>query len=159
MERLFKRSSNRVILFRLWVLGILLAVAGIISFYLVRPSQADLDAEKRLVGRWGIWLEKYDPSIPPGRIIEWKSDGHIMHYSPELEPLGDTAGNQDVSSAWRIRDDQLITETRNPRVFRGTMRESNELIWESDDAFVMLVRVASGRRAPVYYRRMVPANQ
>lgn len=130
------------------------AVTAAVVFSLLRPSKADLAAETRLLGRWEVWYAKYNPTVPPDRIIEWMPDGGVAHYSPELEPWGDTSENPEMTSAWRIRKGKLITELRNPSAFRGTVRESTDLIWESDDAVVFHVTSASGQKAQLHYRRL-----
>lgn len=82
MERLYKNANLRLLWFRTSVLCLILAVTAAVSISLLRPSKADLDAESRLLGKWEVWYGKYDPTLPPDRIIEWIPDGASAHFSP-----------------------------------------------------------------------------
>lgn len=155
MQRLYRNANHRVVLFRLCVSFGMLAVVAAIGFAIMRPSNADLDAEKRLIGKWEVWYVNYDPTVPPDRIIEWKPNGGTAHFSPELESWGDTDENEQLSSTWRIRQGKLITETRNPPVFRGTMRDSVDLFWESDDAVVFTATGVNGQKVQLHYHRLL----
>jgi hypothetical protein len=135
--------------------AVVIALAVGMIWYML-PSREDLSAEKRLVGKWGIWKEGSDMSLPTERIIEWQPEGQVAHYSPWMEPLGNSTESSDRTSHWRIRNGKLIIESRVPELKDGLIREEVQLDWQDTDTLRAKIESGDGTNASVLYKRILP---
>ena len=155
MQNAPERHVNR---FRLIYIGggcviALAAVAFLIGYLL--PSEADVAAEQRLLGKWAMWIEGSDMALPTQRIVEWLPNGQTAHYSPTMEPLGNSFEKDDRSSNWRIRNGKLIIDVQAQELKDGTARQVGQLDWQSDDVLRMTTDVGYGELVTVVYKRIL----
>ena len=121
----------------------------------LRPSKADLVAEQRLLGKWGMWIEGADQTLPTQRIVQWLPNGQTAHYSPTMEPWGNTSEMDDRSSDWRIRNGKLIIEMRAPEIKGDPARAEYQLNWQDEDSYTLTIDAGNGTNTSVMYRRIV----
>ncbi|MCS7471276.1 hypothetical protein NZK35_31870 [Stieleria sp. ICT_E10.1] len=124
----------------------------------LRPSKADIAAEQRLLGKWGMWIEGADQTLPTQRIVEWLPNGQAAHYSPTMEPWGNTSEMDDRSSDWRIRNGKLIIEMQAPETEDDPALEEYQLDWLDEDSYTLTIDAGSGKPTTVMYRRIESDN-
>ena len=136
--------------------GCLIAVTVVVFLFgYILPSRADVAAEQRLLGKWAMWIEGSDMTLPTQRIVEWLPGGQTAHYSPTMEPWGTSFETEDRSSNWRIRKGELIVDLQAPELKGGTARQVGQLAWQSDDMLMMTTDVGDGKRVTVVYKRIL----
>lgn len=154
MQNAPERHVNRIRL--IYICGgcaIALAAVTFLIGYLL-PSGADVAAEQRLLGKWAMWIEGSDMALPTQRIVEWLPNGQTAHYSPTMEPWGNSFEKDDRSSNWRIRNGKLIIDVQAQELKGGTARQVGQLDWQSDDVLMMTTDVGDGKLVAVLYRRI-----
>ena len=150
-----ERPAKRIRLIRICG-GFAIALASFVCVvgYLL-PSTEDFAAEQRLLGKWAMWIEGSDMTLPTQRVVEWLPEGQTAHYSPTMEPWGNSTDLNDRSSNWRIRDGKLVIEMHAPELQDGTAREEVQLDWQDDDTLRMTTDVGNGTYVTVVYKRIL----
>lgn len=138
--------------------AIALTFAACVAVYLL-PSRADLAAERRLLGKWGVWIEGSDMTLPTQRIVEWLPNGQTAHYSPTMEPWGTSTEDDNRSSDWRIRAGKLLVEMQAPQLQGGIANQECQLDWQNDNTLTMRTDVGNGTHVNVVYKRILPDTQ
>jgi hypothetical protein len=138
--------------------AIVIAFTACVVGYL-GPSKADVVAEQRLLGKWGMWVEGADQTLPSQRIVEWLPNGQAAHYSPTMEPWGNTSEMDDRSSDWHIRNGNLVIEMRAPEIKGDPARVEYPLNWQDEDTYTLTTEGGNGRHTTLIYKRIASEAQ